>query len=129
LGDGLQVRGEDTLAAPKGLKGEAQTSGGGFTVHFHLHPSVSARMAEGERSVALVLPNREAWALTANTPTIRLEESVFLADERGPRPSTQIILQGGLEEEREIHIVWSIERAAAQGEASLPDPNEAPEPA
>jgi uncharacterized heparinase superfamily protein len=128
-GDGLQVRGEDTLAAPKGLKGEAQTSGGGFTVHFHLHPSISARMAEGERSVALVLPNREAWVLTANTPTITLEESVFLADERGPRPSTQITLQGGLEEEREIHIVWSMERAAAQGEASLPDPNEAPEPA
>src|SRR5262249_61771489 len=91
-------------------------------------PSVGARLAGGERGVALVLPNREAWAVTANTPAIRLEESVFLADERGPRPSTQIILQGGLEEEREIHIVWSIERAAAQGEASFPDPTEPPQP-
>ena len=44
-----------------------------------------------------MLPNRESWTLTANTPTIALEESVFLADERGPRGSQQIVLQGGLE--------------------------------
>ena len=92
--DGLLVRGEDTLAAPKGLKGEAQTSGGGYAVRFHLHPSVSAEMAEDEKSVRLVLPNLEAWTLTANTPTVALEESVFLADERGPRGSFQIVLQG-----------------------------------
>jgi uncharacterized heparinase superfamily protein len=123
--DGLLVRGEDTLAAPKGLKGEAQTSGGGYAVRFHLHPSVSAEMAEDEKSVRLVLPNREAWTLTANTPTVALEDSVFLADERGPRASFQIVLQGGLEEEREIEIAWAIERTAAPGEASLPQARDA----
>jgi uncharacterized heparinase superfamily protein len=127
--DGLLVRGEDTLAAPKGLKGEAQTSGGGYAVHFHLHPNVSAKMSEDERSVTLVLPNREAWTITANTPTIALEESVFLADERGPRRSVQVILQGGLEEEREINITWSIERTAAPGGATLPAPSDVPEQA
>jgi uncharacterized heparinase superfamily protein len=104
------------LAAPKGLKGDAQTSGGGYNVHFHLHPDVVAQMSEDERSVTLVLPNREAWTLTANTPTIAIEESVFLADERGPRVSQQIVLQGGLEEEREMQIVWTIERAPSSGE-------------
>ena len=128
-GDGLLVRGEDTLAAPKGLKGEAQASGGGYAVHFHLHPDVSAKMAEDERRVILVLPNREAWTITANTPTIALEKSVFLADERGPRRSVQVMLQGGLEEEREMHVVWSIERTAAPGEATLPVPGDTPEPA
>jgi uncharacterized heparinase superfamily protein len=127
--DGLLIQGEDTLAAPKGLKGEAQTSGGGYAVHFHLHPNVVARMAEDEKSVTLVLPNRESWTVTANTPTIALEESVFLADERGPRGSQQIVLRGGLEEEREMQIAWTIERAAAPGEASLPEPPSAPEPA
>ena len=127
--DGLLIQGEDTLAAPKGLKGEAQTSGGGYAVHFHLHPDVIAQMAEDERSVTLILPNRESWTVTANTPTIALEESVFLADERGPRGSQQIVLQGGLEQEREMQIVWTIERAAAPGEASLPEPAATPEPA
>ena len=56
--DGLLIQGEDTLAAPKGLKGEAQTSGGGYAVHFHLHPDVLAQMAEDEGSVTLILPNR-----------------------------------------------------------------------
>ena len=124
--DGLLIQGEDTLAAPKGLKGEAQTSGGGYAVHFHLHPDVIAQMAEDERSVTLILPNRESWTVTANTPTIALEESVFLADERGPRGSQQIVLQGGLEQEREMQIVWTIERAAAPGEASLPEPAATP---
>ena len=40
--------------------------------------------------MTLVLPNRESWTVTANTPTIALEESVFLADERGPRGAEQI---------------------------------------
>jgi uncharacterized heparinase superfamily protein len=75
--------------------------------------------------VRLVLPNREAWTLTANTPTVALEESVFLADERGPRGSFQIVLQGGLEEEREIQIAWTIERTAAPGEARLPEAGDA----
>lgn len=126
--DGLRVQGEDRLAAPKGVKGEAQTSGGGCVVHFHLHPNVSAKMA-GERSITLVLPNRETWIVTANTPTVALEESVFLADERGPRPSLQVVLQGGLEQEREMQIVWSIEQqAAAQDQATSPAPDDAPEP-
>jgi uncharacterized heparinase superfamily protein len=71
-----------------------------------------------------VIPNGEAWTLSANTPTIALEESVFLADERGPRRSVQVALSGGLEEEREMRIVWTIERTAAPGEVSLPEPED-----
>jgi uncharacterized heparinase superfamily protein len=82
-------------------------------------------MAEDDESVRLTLPNREAWTLTANTPTVTIEESVFLADERGPRGSFQIVLQGGLEEEREIQIAWSVERTAAPGEARLPQAGDA----
>jgi uncharacterized heparinase superfamily protein len=124
--DGQLIQGEDVLTAPKGLKGEAQTSGGGYAVHFHLHPNVSAAMAEDGSGVTLVLPNREAWTITANTPTVALEESVFLADERGPRGSLQVVLQGGLEEEREMQIEWTIERTAAPGEATLPETGESP---
>jgi uncharacterized heparinase superfamily protein len=125
--NGLLISGEDLLAAPKGLKAEAQASGGGYTVRFHLHPSISAELTPDERSVLLVLPDREGWTISANTPTIAVEESVFLADERGPRGSLQIVLAGGLEEEREVRILWTIERTAGPGEASVPEPNDAPE--
>lgn len=110
---GFSVSGEDVLSAPRGLKGEAQTRGGAYTIRFHLHPSVNAKMAEDERSVRLVLPNRDAWTLTANTPTIGLEESVFLADESGPCQSLQVILTGGMEEEREVRVEWTLERTSS----------------
>jgi uncharacterized heparinase superfamily protein len=124
---GVLVSGEETLTAPRGLKGEAQASGGGYTIRFHLHPTVKAEMAPDERSVKLVLPNGEAWTVSADTPTIALEESVFLADERGPRRTLQVVLAGGLEEEREIHVKWSIERMAAPGEDRPAEPAGAPE--
>jgi uncharacterized heparinase superfamily protein len=125
--NGLFVGGEDRLAAPKGLKGEAQASGGGYAIRFHLHPSVRAAMAPDERSALLVLPNGESWTITANTPTIAVEESVFLADERGPRRTLQVVLTGGLEEEREVRILWTIERTAEPGEASVAEPGAAPD--
>ena len=121
--DGLLVAGEERLSAPKGLKGEALESGGGYAVRFHLHPSVTADMMEDERTVRLVLPNTEVWTLRSNTPTIALEDSVFLADERGPQASFQVVLGGGLEQEREARMVWTIERAAAAGE--MPPPPDA----
>jgi uncharacterized heparinase superfamily protein len=126
---GLLISGADMLAAPRGLKGEAQGSGGGYTIRFHLHPSVSAELAPNERSVTLVLSNREAWTISANTPTIAIEESVFLADERGPRRSLQVVLAGGLEEEKEVRIAWTIERTAGPGEASLVEPSDTHEDA
>ncbi len=118
--NGLSVTGEDRLTAPKGLKGEAHASGGGYTVRFHLHPGVKASLGEDERTVTLILPNHEAWTLSANTPTVAVEESVFLADERGPRRSLQVVLTGGMEEERDIRIEWTLERVAEPGQGSLP---------
>jgi uncharacterized heparinase superfamily protein len=81
---------------------------------------VAADMMEDERTVRLVLPNTEVWTLRSNTPTIALEDSVFLADERGPQASSQVVLGGGLEQELEARVVWTIEWAAAPGE--LPPP-------
>lgn len=127
--DGLHLGGEDRLTAPRGLKGEAQSSGGAYTVRFHLHPTVKAALNEDERSVTLLLPNREAWVLSANTPIVAVEESVFLADERGPRRSLQVVLTGGMEEERDIRIQWNLERIAEPGEGALPVPAPAAPPA
>ena len=124
--DGLMLSGTDKLFAPRGLKGDAQTTGGGYAVRFHLHPTVKAGLGDDERSAVLLLPNGEEWTLTADTPTITVEESVFLADERGPRRTFQVVLTGGMEEEREVTVNWILERSAAPGEAEpLDDEDEA----
>jgi uncharacterized heparinase superfamily protein len=126
---GLMVSGEDSLAAAKGLLGSAYDGGGSYAIRFHLHPCVSARVSADGQSVELVLPNREAWRLSSNAPLIELDDSVFLADERGPQQSTQVVLSGSMDGEREVHISWVIEQIAAAGEGSLTNPNEAPDAA
>jgi hypothetical protein len=52
----------------------------------------------------------------------------LLADERDHAAVSRSCFRRA-EEEREMHVVWTIERAAAPGEASLPEPPSAPEPA
>ena len=69
------------------------------------------------QSVLLFL-REGAWRFTANAPEIALEESVYLADERGPRQSTQIVLSGIMGEDKELRLAWSIERVAESG---IPD--------
>jgi uncharacterized heparinase superfamily protein len=121
--DGATISGEERLSAPKGLKGGALRSGGGYAVRFHLHPWVTAAMADDGRSVLLQLSNRETWVLSADSPTIAVEESVFLADERGPRRTSQVVLSGGMEEERSLAVHWRLERTAAAAEPK-PDATE-----
>jgi uncharacterized heparinase superfamily protein len=76
-----------------------------------------------------VLKNGETWRISSNAPETRIEESVFLADARGPQPTSQVVLGGVMGEATEVRIVWNIERAAEGGDGGhLVDPNEA-EPA
>jgi uncharacterized heparinase superfamily protein len=119
---GLMVAGEDRLLA---AGSRALPTGGDYAIRFHLHPSVSARPTPDGGAVALVLPNREGWTLSSNAPSMTIEDSVFLADERGPQQSLQVVLSGALG--ADLHVVWTIERTAPAGGASLVDPNDAPD--
>ena len=85
---------------------------------------MSAEAAEDGQSVDLVLRNREAWRISSNAPSVAVEESVFLADERGPQPNLQVVLSGMMAEAREVTIVWRVERTAGSGSLPRADPNE-----
>jgi uncharacterized heparinase superfamily protein len=74
-------------------------------------------------SIDLILPNRETWRLSSNAPSIELHESVFLADERGPQETAQIVLSGQLGAARDMHVSWILEQTAEAGGGSLIDPN------
>lgn len=127
---GLLISSEDKLSAPSGLKSpDGDLIGGFYAIRFHLHPSVRATLAADGQSALLVLKNGETWRISSNAPETRIEESVFLADARGPQPTSQVVLGGVMGEATEVRIVWNIERAAEGGDGGhLVDPNEA-EPA
>jgi uncharacterized heparinase superfamily protein len=125
----LLISSEDKLSAPAGLKSpDGAMIGGEYAIRFHLHPSVRAEMALDGASVVLKLKNGEAWRIGSNAPETRIEESFFLADARGPQPSSQVVLGGMMGEATEVRIVWNIERMAeGSGGGHLVDPN-APAP-
>jgi len=128
--NGLLISAEDKLSAPQGLKSpDENLIAGDYAVRFHLHPSVRAELGSDGQSVELRLKNGEAWRITSNASETTLEQSFFLADARGPQPTSQVVLGGFIGEASEVRIVWNIERKGeAGGNGTLVDPND-PAPA
>ena len=130
------------LVAPNGLlisqRGQALGAGrpeepgrgliaGDYAIRFHLHPTVRARARRrrAERHCSSC-SNGETWKISSNAPETKIEESFFLADARGPQPTSQVVLGGMMGEASEVRIVWNIERVTeGGGGGQLVDPNEA----
>ena len=62
-----------------------------FTVRFHVHPSVQVSDGRSERAVILETPAGPRWQFQANLP-LSVEESVYLSDMFGSRPTVQIVI-------------------------------------
>jgi uncharacterized heparinase superfamily protein len=125
--NGLLISSEDKLSAPRGLKSpDGDMIGGEYAIRFHLHPSVRAELSSDGQSAKLTLKTGETWRISSNAQETRIEESVFLADGRGPQATSQVVLGGMMGETPEVRIVWNIERASNGGDGGhLVDPNEA----
>src|SRR5262249_31603275 len=123
--NGLLISAEDKLSAPQGLKNPPEgLIAGDYAIRFHLHPSVRAAADDDGQSVELTLKNGEVWRITSNAPETMIEESVFLADARGPQATSQVVLGGVMGESSEVRILWNIERRGETGGGGiLADPN------
>ena len=125
--DGNLISSEDKLST-RGLKSPEMLIAGSYAVRFHLHPSVKAQTMGDGMSAVLVLRNGETWRLTANAEEMSIEESVLLADPRGPQVTSQIVLSGMMGEAREVRIVWNLEKMGDDpAKHALVDPNDPPD--
>jgi len=124
--NGLLISSEDKLSAPVGLKSpEGDLIAGFYAIRFHLHPRVRATLTPDGQGAVLALSNGETWKISSNAPETKIEESFFLADARGPQPTSQVVLAGFLGEASEVRIVWNIERMSPNGDGGhLVDPND-----
>jgi len=105
------LEGEDRLthaSSRRPVKAERELNA---VLRFHLHPGITAAMSEDQKSVSLILPNKEGWRFSTIGQPLALEESVFLASTKGPQPTTQIILP--VKWSNEIIIKWSFRRMSA----------------
>jgi uncharacterized heparinase superfamily protein len=93
-----------------------QASGGStglpFSVRFHLHPDVDARLDMGGSAVSLTLKSGEIWVFRHDGATeLALEPSIYLEKTRmRRRDSLQIVLSGtarGLDSQ----LGWTLAKA------------------
>jgi len=73
-----------------------------FAVHFHIHPDVQATRDATGGCAILNLPNGELWRFEAEGAVLVLEESLFLANFRGPRRTIKIVLRGLFRDEANV---------------------------
>ena len=103
------------LAANGGdLRGEDSLSGAGrrkFAVRFHLHPTVTASLAQDGGSVLLRLGDGAGWRFRASGGATGLQESVYLGIEGETRRTEQIVVSGAALD-GEALVKWAITRTA-----------------
>ena len=118
--DGRSLRGEDALVTMSAQDrrrfdlsfDKSKLNGLPFTVRFHLHPDVDARVDMNGAAISLALKSGEIWVFRAgNGPGIALESSVYLEKSRlSPRATKQIVLSGRAMEYA-TRVSWSLSKA------------------
>lgn len=81
-----------------------------FAIRFHLHPDVTASIAQGGESVLLKLGKGGGWKFAMAGAAMRLDESIFLGQGH-PRRTRQIVLEGNTTPGMTI-VNWTIAPAA-----------------
>lgn len=127
--DGETLLGEETITAPHGLKGEARDNGGAFALRFHIHPSVEVTLAEDEQTARFLLPDESEWQFVARGMPLVIEDSVYLADVRGPRRTVQLVIYGAMGSMGEKKIGWVLDKRAAATGTGKPQNRSGEEPA
>lgn len=118
--DGRSLRGEDALIAMSSDNrrrfdlcfDKSKLKGIAFSVRFHLHPDVDARVDMNGAAVSLALKSGEIWVFrAASASELALESSVYLEKTRlSPRATKQIVLTGRAIEYA-TRVSWSLSKA------------------
>ena len=83
-----------------------------FTIRFHLHPDVDARLDMGGAAVSLTLKSGEIWVFRHDgTANLTLEPTIYLEKTRmRPRDSLQIVLCG-IAQGPDSQLGWTLAKA------------------
>jgi uncharacterized heparinase superfamily protein len=101
-----------TLDKRGAAQAAARKKGLPFTIRFHLHPDVDARLDMGGAAVSLTLKSGEIWVFRHDgSAKLALEPTIYLEKTRmRPRDSLQIVLSGtawGLDSQ----LGWTLAKA------------------
>lgn len=113
--DGLDLRGEDTLALAKGGARALERSrakrkspdGPHFAIRFHLHPDIAVAIEDGK--ARLTLGNGETWHMIQSGGKLLVEDSVYIPGPVAPSPCKQIVIESSLRD-TEGQVRWALKR-------------------
>ncbi|HTQ69914.1 MAG TPA: heparinase II/III family protein [Acidocella sp.] len=97
--NGEELQGEDLIEAENPQP---------FAIRFHLHPNVTASLAQDDETVLLRTPSGLGFRLKAEGAVPRIEGSVYFGQSE-PRRAEQIVLPG--HQDGPQHIKWTITKA------------------
>ena len=110
--NGLLISSEDKLTAPAGLKSpDGAMIGGEYAIRFHLHPDVSASLAQNGQAVLLRLASGAGWRLRAAGGAVSLADSIYLGRRAEIRKTLQVVVTGDKRDDDAV-IKWAITREA-----------------
>ena len=115
---GRLLTGTDTLTNATALdqrragRASVRKKGPPFSIHFHLHPDVDARLDMGGTAVSLTLKSGEIWVFRHDeTAKLTLEPTIYLENSRmRPRDSLQIVLSGRARD-LDSPLGWTLSKA------------------
>ena len=113
--DGIDLRGEDTLALAKGGARALERSrakrkspdGPHFAIRFHLHPDVAVTVEDGK--ARLTLADGETWQMIQAGGKLTVEESVYIPGPVAPVACKQIVIESSLRD-TEGQVRWALKR-------------------
>jgi len=99
------------------LRGEDRLVGGGkrpFATRFHLHPDVTASLAQNGQAALLRLPSGAGWRLRATGAPVSLADGVYLGRRNEIRKTLQVVISGEKGEDDAV-VKWAIARETKPG--------------
>jgi uncharacterized heparinase superfamily protein len=99
-------------AGGEDLRGEDRLIGGGrrpFAIRFHLHPDVTASLAQNGQAALLRLPSGAGWRLRATGAPVSLSDGIYLGRRGEIRKTMQVVISGEKGEDEAV-VKWAIAR-------------------
>jgi uncharacterized heparinase superfamily protein len=99
-------------AGGEDLRGEDRLIGGGkrpFAIRFHLHPDVTASLAQNGQAALLRLPSGAGWRLRATGAPVSLSDGIYLGRRGELRKTTQVVISGEKGTDEAV-VKWAIAR-------------------
>ncbi len=124
--DGMDLRGEDTLALAKGGGRVLERSrakrkspdGPHFAIRFHLHPDAAVALEDGKARITLA--DGETWQMMQSGGKMAVEDSVYIPGPVPPVTCKQIVIEASLRD-TEGQVRWALKRMSGRIIAPLED--------